>query len=208
MNENIIIEFKSIEVPLKAVRKRLGYPSGMTDLGGEAQRIFDEELSVVSDLLEPKGVYTRLQIRSNENSQLRFKNTEFTVNSEQVCKMLKTSEIVTVFMATIGRRLETRVKELMDAGEMARGVILDAIGSETADEVADRMHRDILSNLARESGMIVTPRFSPGYGDWPVSVQNEFAAIAGGDQIGIQVTESSLMVPRKSVSAIVGFKKK
>jgi len=121
--------------------------------------------------------------------------------------MLRTSDPVAFFMVTIGPALEEEVKTLSDRGDMARAVVLDAVGSETADAVADRMHRVVLKRLAEEKGFSVTPRFSPGYGDWPVTVQGELLEVCGGGLIGISVNESSLMIPRKSVSAVCGWRK-
>ena len=87
-------------------------------------------------------------------------------------------------------------------------VILDAIGSETADAVADVLHHDVLTKLALSEEFTITPRFSPGYGDWPVTVQGEILQVCGGSQIGISVNDSFLMQPRKSVSAVLGWKKR
>lgn len=50
-----------------------------------------------------------------------------------------------------------------------------------------------------------TPRFSPGYGDLPLSVQRDFFAAMGGEKrLGITLTDASLMIPSKSVTAIIG----
>lgn len=120
--------------------------------------------------------------------------------------MLRDAEKVVVFMVTIGPDLEQKVKLLMDAGNMTEAVILDAIGSETADAAADKIHHSVLKKLAQTAGFTVTPRFSPGYGDWPVTVQRDVLQICDGKQIGITVNDSFLMQPRKSVSAVLGWK--
>jgi cobalamin-dependent methionine synthase I len=60
--------------------------------------------------------------------------------------------------------------------------------------------------LAAKRGLVTTRRYSPGYGDWGVSAQKDFLAWLGAGHIGIKLTESSQMLPEKSVSAILGIK--
>ena len=53
-------------------------------------------------------------------------------------------------------------------------------------------------------GSVCAPRFSPGYADLPLEVGREIVKRLGADvRLGIGFTESGLMIPRKSVSAIV-----
>ena len=193
---------------MKAVLRRLGYPPKIEELNGQVKRIFEKEMKRAPALLEPKGVYRPLRVDSNKGGVLTFRDSPFTIRSSQVTQMLRESDPVVLFMVTIGSALEDEVKKRFDAEEMAEAVILDAIGSETVDAVADRMHRVVLKELAEERGLSVTPRFSPGYGDWPVTVQREFLDVCGGGLIGISVNESSLMLPRKSVSAVLGWVRK
>ena len=52
----------------------------------------------------------------------------------------------------------------------------------------------------------VRPRFSPGYGDLPLTLQPEIcAALDVQRRLGIHVTESLLMIPSKSVTAVIGL---
>jgi len=174
----IDVDFLEGEIPTKNVIRRLGYPSG-------------EQV--------PEG-------KVGTNLVITFPDIDFRIRSTQVAKMLRSTDKVIVFMVTIGADLEEKVKQLMDDGNMTEAVILDAIGSETADAAADKLHHDVLKNLAQTAGCTITPRFSPGYGDWPVTVQREILQVCGGSQIGISVNDSFLMQPRKSVSAVLGWK--
>jgi cobalamin-dependent methionine synthase I len=202
-----IVEFKNIAIPVKTVLRRLGYPVD-EKLNGRVKPIFEKELDKAPSLFKPKGVYRMLSVDSNTDGIVSFNESDFQIHSKQVSKMLKQADPVVLFMTTLGLRLEEEVNRLFKEDQMAEAVILDAIGSETADAVADKMHRKILKCVAEGDGFSVTPRFSPGYGDWPVTVQGEFCEVCGGGKIGISVNDSSLMSPRKSVSAVVGFVKK
>ena len=206
-NHPIEVEFPAIPVPVKQVLRRLGYPADHQIEPGMRQ-IIDAEIEASVRCFNFQGIYTIFKIESLNVSELTFQETSFSIKSAQVAKMLKQASQVVLFMVTIGEALETKVKELLRVQEPTRAFILDAIGSETADALADHLHWQILSDLAEENGMRVTPRFSPGYGDWPVTIQPEFHRVCQGNRIGISVTDSSLMIPRKSVSAVLGFTSK
>lgn len=185
--------------------RRLGYPAGGGKVSEEVARIIDGEVERAYDLLDPMGVFRLVRVGSRDGDSVRFGEISFVVRSRQVSRMLKDASFAALFMVTIGPSLEKTVGQLFAEDEMTRALVLDAIGSETADAVADKMHRDILKHLAEEEGFGVTPRFSPGYGDWPVTVQGDFCEVCGGGKIGISVNASSLMCPRKSVSAVLGW---
>ena len=52
-------------------------------------------------------------------------------------------------------------------------------------------------------------RFSPGYGDLPIEVQKDFLPLLDAERrLGITLSESCLMAPSKSVTAIIGVASK
>ena len=58
-------------------------------------------------------------------------------------------------------------------------------------------------------GRYLRPRFSPGYGDFPLECQGMLLdALEAGKRIGIKLTDSLLMMPSKSVSAVMGASRK
>ena len=204
-SEPQIVEFENIDIPVKNVIRRMGYPTSEHEGLAQIRTLMDEELIRAKKLFSSKGVYRMFRVAERTSDRLTFKNTAFAIHSEKVCHMLRDADPVILFMVTIGSGLEGVVDELFAGGESTQGFILDAIGSETADAVADKLHWEILSELAKKNGYKVTPRFSPGYGDWPLTVQEEILKVCGGDRLGISVTPSSLMIPRKSVSAVLGL---
>ena len=53
---------------------------------------------------------------------------------------------------------------------------------------------------------VLTSRYSPGYGDLPIAMQNEFLEILQAKKtIGLSVTSSNILIPRKSITAILGI---
>jgi hypothetical protein len=111
---------------------------------------------------------------------------------------------VALAIATIGDALEKEVQRLSSSGELALAVTLDAAGSVTAEAAADEVNRHICE-VANDRGLMSKPRFSPGYGKWDLSEQEIIFDLLPAERIGVSLTESSMMIPRKSVSFAVRF---
>ncbi|MCJ7812766.1 hypothetical protein MUP95_05535, partial [bacterium] len=149
-DEPKVVQLPNIRIPVKAVLRRLGSPVEKQKLDGEMDRIYHEEVERAYSLIRPQGVYRFLRVSSRENGRICFQNNSFVVQSDQVNKMLRMSDPIGFFMVTIGRQLEEDVKRLFLEGEVASGVVLDAIGSEAADAVADYLHHVVLKKMAEK----------------------------------------------------------
>ena len=106
-----------------------------------------------------------------------------------------------VLVCTLGAEFDLWMRQL-SARDMARAVMLDALGSVYVEAGCDAAEDAI---RARFPGKHLTDRFSPGYGDLPLDVQPRLLASARADRIVVGLTPSLLMTPQKSVSAIVGI---
>jgi len=111
-------------------------------------------------------------------------------------------EKVAFCVCTIGPAIEERVTSLSKDGEMLGAVVLDAIGSAAAEATA-RYANDRIDEAAAAEGLRTSCRASPGYGDWDVKEQKALFALVPAGRIGVTLTESSMMIPRKSVSFAV-----
>jgi hypothetical protein len=121
-----------------------------------------------------------------------------------VCSALKKSTSIAFFIATCGEKVELLSKRLMKEGHSLEGLIVDLIGSEIAECTADIVYKKIESDVV-SSGLHITNRYSPGYCNWPVSDQQKLFSLLGQNTCGVRLTPSSLMIPLKSVSGIVGI---
>ena len=89
------------------------------------------------------------------------------------------------------------------ARDMAKAVLLDACGSAWVEAGCDQAEREI---AARFPGQYLTDRFSPGYGDLPLSLQPAICGMLDlGRRLGVHVSERFLMNPSKSVTALIGI---
>lgn len=145
--------------------------------------VFEEELAVAHGLVDARAV-TRVSDAGLPGSQ-------------HVDPAVPLAAVV----CTIGPALEERVAKLSDDGQATRAMVLDAIGSSAAEEVADRSNQ-ILCGRAADAERSVGRRRSPGYGRWDVSEQRALLAFVEPDDIGVSLSERCMMVPRKSVSYV------
>ena len=113
-----------------------------------------------------------------------------------------------VLMAvTLGQEID-RLLARSSVSNMADAVIMDACASTAIENVADNFEMDLRRELETEK-LYLTDRFSPGYGDLPLSVQGQLcAALDTQRKIGLSVSSSMLMIPGKSVTALLGISEK
>ena len=126
------------------------------------------------------------------------------LESKVIARLLGQCERVAIFILTIGNHLEEMVAYLAENGLVLQATVLDAIGSGAAEQLAVFVEGKIRS-IAGSLGQGTSRRFSPGYCDWDVSQQEVIFRTLNGNSAGISLTEEYLMLPRKSISGIVGI---
>ena len=123
-----------------------------------------------------------------------------------ILRQLRHSEAYALFVCTSGTSFEDYQQRLKEEGDMVRVFIADALGSVIAEKTADVMEQHLQENIDK-LGWHHTNRFSPGYCGWHVSEQQLLFPLFQGNTCGVQLTDSSLMLPIKSVSGIIGLGK-
>ena len=119
-------------------------------------------------------------------------------------RQLRGAEAYALFICTSGMEFEAFQQRLKQEGDMVRVFIADALGSVIAEKCADQMEQTLQENI-NKLGWKHTNRFSPGYCGWHVSQQQLLFPLFKGETCGVKLTESSLMLPIKSVSGIIGL---
>lgn len=125
--------------------------------------------------------------------------------SKDLKKALADCSAVLVFAATVGIGMD-RLIAAASRRSPADAVLLQAIGCERVEALCDLFCTDLADAYAQE-GILLRPRFSPGYGDLPLSLQRDiFLALDCTKHIGVTLGENLLMSPQKSVTALVGLR--
>jgi len=117
---------------------------------------------------------------------------------------LRDAEAYALFVCTAGQAYEDYQHRLQAEGDLLRVYIADMLGSVVAERAADRMEEHLQQSIDKLRWRH-TNRFSPGYCGWSVAEQQQLFPLFGGQTCGVSLTPSSLMVPIKSVSGIIGL---
>jgi hypothetical protein len=111
-----------------------------------------------------------------------------------------------VLAATAGQQTAKRIETLMQSGSADAGVVLDAAAAIKADDALGFM-TDAWAQANRSRRLMpLKRRFSPGYGDMDLRYQKVLFDMLRAGQIGIEITQSFMLQPDKSVFAICGVK--
>jgi hypothetical protein len=182
--ENLRVEFDE-----KRILGLIGYKKRNSEIKEPIKGLITEEKKKLDYLLHPASIYTIIDYEETSKHPV-----------------FKDAEKVAICLCTIGTELEEEVKKLMKINEMTRALILDALGSEAAEEVAIQSDRK-LAEKAREMNLWPSKRYSPGYGKWDVKEQRFIFKLLPAADIGVRLTDSFMMIPRKSISFRINFYK-
>ena len=153
-------------------------------------------------IIKPAACYAELPV-SVDNGEVRLGS--IAVRSESLSKLLLGAECVIVFAVTLGVGLDREISRL-GASSPAKQLFADAYGAERVEAACDSLCETLKSE---HPDLCRTRRFSAGYGDVPLKLQRDiFRLLDCPRRIGLTLNESLLMSPSKSVTAIVGMKKK
>ena len=167
-----------------------------------------EELPLQECLKAAKGaaqcraVWRRyLLVRDGDTLDLGFAKTD----SRDLKKHLEGCGEILLFACTAGAETDRRIARAKLLSP-ARGLLMHAIGAQQVEGGCDRLCARLAQQFPDRQ---LTDRFSPGYGDLTLEMQRDvMAALDCGRTIGITLTDSLLMTPSKSVTAIIGMKER
>lgn len=154
----------------------------------------DEGLEMANEIIEPRAIYT---IKESDEEELEDYDAP---------EPLRGNACLAFGASTIGAALPERVDELMEEGKYSLSYILDSIGSAAVDLTADLLGEEIVSE-AHSRGLNTTRVFAPGSGSsgWRVNNQRFIFANLNPGKIGVTLTSSFTMLPKKSNSLVMGL---
>lgn len=160
---------------------------------------WSEELS---ERMEPNVSYITKRIDNIEDGRIRLEGG-VDLKSSKICKVLGDCDRLVVFIATVGSYVSARISRLMKSNRMTDAYLADAISSVAVESIVDQFHMDMEAEYRRK-GNAVTIRFSPGYCDWNISEQKKLFQLMNEKDHRVELMDSYLMRPSKSISGIFG----
>lgn len=150
---------------------------------------------------QPRYIY-RISAVEHRADGVWLRDVQLLLPGHSAQRMLAECHHAALVVCTLGLTFEQHMRTTQ-ARDMSTAVLLDACGSALVEAGCDRAEKEI---AARFPGMHLTDRFSPGYGDLPLALQPEICRITDSQRrLGVHVTDSCLMNPQKSVTAIIGL---
>ncbi len=188
---------------MKADRKEtlryLGYGRQKPD--AQTEKMIEEVAEELERTSQPKSIYREYECTVKGNM---IKIGTLSITSSHLSKNLKGCEKVVILAATIGRTADFMIKKY-SVINMAKAAVVQAAGAAAIESYVDEIEEEIRKD-ANLRGLYLRPRFSPGYGDFPLDYQKEiFGLLECNKRIGITLTEGNLMMPTKSVTALIGL---
>ena len=198
------LSFADLLISLSEIYETMGYADAVPDEAVEKE--VRGVLGRVEAVTSPRFLFFSypVEILDETKDLLTVGKTSFSIG-KIITRQLRGSESFAFFAATAGTGFEKFQHTLQQEGDMVKVYIADAIGSIIAEKTADCMEI-ALDEYIHDRGWRHTNRFSPGYCGWHVSEQKKlFPLFPSAEPCGIRLTDSSLMLPIKSVSGVIGL---
>lgn len=166
-------------------------------LGGGCMMLSaDESLEELYEIMRPRYSAVRVPV-SYEDSAVLIDG--YRIESEGLMKNLSGAAEAYLIAVTLGTEVDTYLHRLGFLSG-ARRFAADAVASALAEALVCLADRELSCSLD------CRPRFSPGYGDLPLSYQEVLLERVNGESLlGIRLTDASFMLPSKSITAIMGI---
>ncbi len=203
-----------MNVDKREIYRYLGYQGRVPD--ENVLREVDRCLEELREAVTPRFVYRQYPIERffTDNIERPFLDEKpgtellsiagMKIQSRSLCRNLRDCKSAYLMAATLGIGPD-RLIARASVAKMSRAVILQAAAAAMIEAWCDEVNQKIIKE-AEDQGLYCRPRFSPGYGDFSLEYQKDFAQILRiQKEIGVSLTQSLLMMPSKSVTAVIGL---
>lgn len=145
--------------------------------------------------------YKFFELEKKDN-YIKLANTELILRGNSIYNHLEDCDRAILMACTLSDKADKLINRL-NITDMSSALITDSMASALIEQLCNEVENIIRKELDIK---YMTWRFSPGYGDLPIDIQKNFIKTINADkQIGLTVTESNILIPRKSVTAIIGI---
>ncbi len=199
--------FNAIAIPLprEKIYRRLGYRKGTTRMQPRQEEESERYIEEAQSLIHLKGAGLRLNVlRTGDSEIILPENIRF--ESRQLALFLGPCREIIVMGATAGNDIMNAIREDITGNNVTRGVVLDATASEMVDAALDWIMAYFNRTLRWENKRLLSRRFSAGYGDFSLENQKIIYNLLQLERLDIGITESCMLIPEKSVTAITGVR--
>ena len=198
--ENII---SSVTVEKSEVLRYLGHNG--QEIDNDLNSKINQCIKETKKEIDTKYIYEIYDIKNDlDLNTIEFKNTNLILKSKDISELLRDCDKCVLMCATLGFNIEKNIRRY-SYNNLTKGIIIDACATTSIEEVCDLVQDSILDKVAKEEKSL-TMRYSPGYGDLDISANRDILNVLDAHRkIGVTVTNTGIMIPRKSVVALIGI---
>lgn len=187
------------------ILRYLGYNGKQADAA--VYSLIDECIEEIRSISRMRYTYKIFDVKTGvykEMSCIMLDGTDIVLTGNDIYEHLRNCRKCAVMAATLGIEVDNLIRT-KQCDNMLTALVLDSCATEFTEKLCDAAENEIRA-IAESEGKGINFRFSPGYGDLPIDIQRDITGIIdAARRIGLTVTESSIMIPSKSVTAIIGF---
>jgi hypothetical protein len=193
-----------IEIDVDAVLRGQGAePSAIRTRSPKLVELAEAALAEGLPMIHPRVHMRRFEIDQLRHEKLLLKNGG-TLRGALIGQHLGPAEEVAAILCTIGGELEAHASDL-SGSDMLRALALDGVGSAATEALANAACAEI-ERGARQAGRETTIPLSPGMEGWSVEQgQPQIFSLFATEEISIELRPTGLMLPRKSLSMVLGI---
>lgn len=168
-------------------------------------------IKITKENIKPRFIFRKYVIKKhkgfNEKSKVYLEGTNLILHSDDIYNLLLECDECILMSSTLGLQIEKEIRKLTYT-DLTKGIIIDACSTVAIEEVCDIVQDNIAKSLLKEDKYI-TYRYSPGYGDLSIEKNVDINNLLSSQkEIGLTVNSSGIMIPRKSVVALIGVSRK
>jgi hypothetical protein len=202
-NSTFQFNFTDLKLDVSQIEQAMGYKEGESD--ETISELTGKLLKETASLCNIKAEFRIFSLGSFIDTEKSIVVNGLVFNVKKIVYgQLKKAESIAVFLCTAGPEIGIRSRAAMNDGDLLTGYIYDVIGSEIVEGAADLMQSNLKVALSAENKKI-TNRYSPGYCGWDVAEQHKLFKLMPDNYCGIELNDSALMNPVKSVSGFIGI---
>lgn len=152
-------------------------------------------------VIKPRYIYKCFDLIKMED-KVALKDCDLILSGESIAKHLYYCDKAVLMCVTISADVDKLIKKAQ-VEDLVDAVMLDSLASAAVEQVCDEVEEEIKKEYSNYS---TTNRFSPGYGDLPLSIERDWLAVMDAQRkIGLFITHGDMLTPRKSVTAVIGL---
>jgi hypothetical protein len=170
--------------------------------------IAEGEMARANDFADSWGcaLQTALCGINEEDIYLKKGDKQVCLHSQQLPKILKKADAVSIILVTAGRKISDESRRLMAAGKMTQALAVSAVGSAMVVDLMKELTRQVFVQ-AQQRNYGTTIRVGPGYTGWHLNDQSTLFSFFDQNTADLPITlnHGIMMEPEKSLLGMVGL---